>query len=366
LNGLIQFTTLTSFLLVGGVTSPREEAVRLKYGADLIVATPGRLVDHLKNAQTFSLQSVDVLVLDEADRLLDEGFSLQLEAIVGGLPATRQVLLVTATMTTSVTHLADLALRSPVRISLDGIYQVSGSLRQEFSRIQNDERGPVLVAVCSRLCQRRTLVFFGLKKRCHRMYIIFNALNMRAVELHGDMTQMQRYEALAKFANGDVEFLLASDVAARGIDVAGIENVVNYTMPRDMAQYVHRVGRTARIGRDGLAVSLIGEHDREMMREVIKQSKNPVSKRTVPDAAIDAARQMMEGIAEVVRQRLNREKEEKAISVADKAINRARQVADGEITREKRFYIPKSRPGRKDVKRIAARITKSRTVKSKK
>jgi ATP-dependent RNA helicase DDX27 len=359
LNSLIQFTTLTSFLLVGGVTSPKDEAARLQSGADLIVATPGRLVDHLKNAKAFSLQSVDVLVLDE-------GFSLQLEAIVGGLPDTRQVLLVTATMTTSVAHLADLALRNPVRIELDGLYQVSGSLRQEFIPVQGDARGPVLVAVCSRLCRRRTLVFSGLKKRCHRMCVMFNALNMRAVELHGDMPQTQRYEALAKFANGDADFLLASDVAARGIDVAGIENVINYNMPREMTQYVHRVGRTARIGRDGLAVSLIGEGDRELMRNVIRQSRNPVGKRTVPEAAIEAARQMMEGAAEVVRQRLSQEREEVAIRIADREIDRARQLADTEIQMEKRLYIPKIKPGRTDVTRVAARITKSRTVKAKK
>jgi ATP-dependent RNA helicase DDX27 len=193
------------------------------------------------------------------------------------------------------------------------------------------------------------------------MCLVFNALGMRAAELHGDMTQAMRYEALASFTNGDVQFLMASDVAALGLDITGVEDVVNYNMPGEMNQYVHRVGRTARKGRAGRAVSLIGEANRELMKEVIKQSQKPVQKRTIPEAAIETAESMIDSVAAKVAEQMQTERETYPIEKTDQAIAGAREVATAPIQpREQRLYTSKVKPIRRDVTRVAARISKLR------
>jgi ATP-dependent RNA helicase DDX27 len=367
LNQLIQHTSLTGLLLTGGVSTPKDEEHKILSGPDFIIATPGRLVDHLKNLKYFSLQSLEVFVLDEADRLLDEGFMPQIEEVVSHLPESRQALLVTATLTSSVSRLSELALRNPVRIELDALFSVSRSLIQEFVKITPETRNASLVAICMRLCTTKTVIFFKLKKTCHRLFLAFRELNLPAVELHGDMPQTTRFEALAAFSHGDVNYLLASDVAARGLDITGVENVINYNMPQQMSHYVHRVGRTARIGHSGRAVSLIGEEDRELMREVISHSSDPVHKRTIPIDVIETTQSMFDSICEKVTQRLFEEKENKAIVMTDLAIERAKAIAASPVpfVKVKRNYISKEKKPRHDVSKVAARIAKSKQKKKK-
>ena len=359
LNQLTQYTNLTALLLIGGIITPRDEEAKLLTFPDIIVATPGRFVDHIKNFKKLKLNTIEILILDEADRLLDSGFMPQVEEIVKSIPERRQALLVTATMTSSVSKLVDLALQNPVRIALDELYTVSDSLSQEFVRIKNDTRDASLIAICSRLCTNKTVIFFQTKASCHRMYAIFKVLGMPAVELHGDMSQMKRYEALAAFSNGSVEFLLASDIAARGLDISGVENVINYNMPKRMSFYIHRVGRTARIGNAGRAVSLIGEEDREMMKDVIRNSHNPVHKRTIPEEVIKASQEKIKGVAKEVREFLNMEKQEKALEQLDMAIQSTKEIArrpESVQEREKRVYISKEKRQAKDVANIAKKV----------
>lgn len=358
LQQLTQFTSLTALLMVGGVVSPKDEEERLLKCPDIIVATPGRLVDHLKNCKKFTLEHVEVFILDEADRLLDEGFMPQIEAVCERLPEERQALLVTATMTSSVSKLSELALRNPVRIALDEMFSVSENLKQEFVRVEKGNRMASLLAVCSRLCTKKTVIFFFLKKTCHRVFATFQALGMPAVELHGDMSQARRYESLAAFSSGDVEFLLASDIAARGLDISGVENVINYNMPRLMSHYIHRVGRTARIGHEGRAVSLIGEEERELMREIIQKSQNPVHKRTIPDDVLDACQEKLDSVTEKVNEILLCEREAAAISNADREINRAREIASNPaaLPQKKRIYIDKEKKPHMHITKVASRI----------
>ncbi|KAH0794874.1 DEAD-domain-containing protein [Histomonas meleagridis] len=369
LSQLTQYTNLTALLLIGGILTPRDEEIKLLTFPDIIVATPGRFVDHIKNFKKFKLNTIEILILDEADRLLDSGFIPQVEEIVKSIPERRQALLVTATMTSSVAKLVDLALQTPVRIALDELYSVSDSLSQEFVRIKPETRDASLLAICSRLCTKKTVIFFRTKKACHRMYAIFKILGMPSVELHGDMSQMRRYESLAAFANGAVEFLLASDIAARGLDINGVENVINYNMPKRMSFYIHRVGRTARIGNNGRAVSLIGEEDREMMKDVIRNSHNPVHKRTIPDEVIQASQDKLKEIMNDVKEFLIKEKEEKALEQLENAVESTKEIAfKPQSIREKenRVYISKEKRKAKDVANVAKKIKRMKFMQEKK
>ena len=363
LKQLLHFTNLTALLLTGGVIPPKEEESKLLTFPDFIVATPGRLVDHIKNFKKLNLQTLEILVIDEADRLLDSGFELQIEEIVKNLPEERQALLVTATMTSSVSRLAELALKSPIRIEMDQLFSVSESLQQEFVRVTKENKNASLIAICSRLCTKRTVVFFQTKKCCHRLAATFKALDMPIVELHGDMSQTRRNNALASFTSGKSEFLFASDVAARGLDIKGVENVINYNMPRDMSSYVHRVGRTARIGNTGRAVSLIGENDREAMKEVIRTSKNPVHKRTIPESVLESSQKALDNVAEKVELILEQEREEKEMENLDKAIARTKEIAKNPYLAEpieKRAYISKFKGSGRNVQTVIQKVKRMR------
>jgi len=365
LNQLIQFTSLTGLLITGGASNVKEEEIRLLSRPDFLVATPGRLVDHLQNCEDFSLENVMIFVLDEADRLLIEGFQPQIEEIHKKIPSERQSILVTATFTSPVSRLAEMALKNPVRIALDALYGVSDQLAQEFVRVEHSNREASLIAICSRLCTKRTVIFCSQKKTAHRVYALFKSLGMPVAELHGDMSQIRRYDALASFSSGTNEFLVASDVAARGLDIPGIENVINYNMPKKMTHYVHRVGRTARIGNTGRAISFIGEEDKELMKEVIKNSHNPVHKRTIPADIIESSQKKVEEVKEKLNELLMEERELTQLEIAERAIVRAREIAENPssaLPQPKRSFISKDKRDPKDASKIASsiRIKKSK------
>ena len=359
LQQLVQFTSLTALLMVGGVTSPKDEEEKLLKRPDFIIATPGRLVDHLKNCKKFTLDGVEVFVLDEVDRLLDEGFKPQIEAVIEKLPKERQSMMVTATMDSAVDNLAKLGLRDPV-VQEKNDNLGSEMLTQEFVRVDKSTRMPSLIALCSKLCTKKTVIFFDQKKTCERVFTTFEALGMPAVELHGNMSQTRRYESLAAFSSGDVEFLLASDVAARGLHISGVENVINYDMPQTVNQYIHRVGRTARLGLHGRAVSLVGERERELMREVIKKncSDNPITKRTIPDEVIEKCQKTLESIAEKVNEMQLAKRQLVAMSNADREAKRAREIATNPdaLPTKKRIFIDKDKKTHMHITKVASRV----------
>ena len=222
---LCEFTDLTSCLIIGGLSNSQQENM-LRKQPDIVVATPGRLIDHLRNAKSVDLDDLEILVLDEADRLLEMGFSQEVEEILRFLPQGRQSLLFSATMTEDVDRLVKLSLKNPVRVSTDPVYNVSSTLKQEFIVIRPaDEatREAQLLALCSRSIHSKALLFFQEKSTVHRMKIIFGMSGLNATELHGNLTQLQRLEALEKFREGKVNFLLTTDLAARGLDIEGTE-----------------------------------------------------------------------------------------------------------------------------------------------
>ncbi|VDM32126.1 unnamed protein product [Hydatigera taeniaeformis] len=310
-------------LAAGGLDLSSQEA-NLRKNPDIVVATPGRLIDHLSNAPSFTLSGVEYLVLDEADKLLDEYFTEQIKEIVQHCGSHRQTLLFSATMTETVRELATVSLKNPVRIFLSQATTVADRLAQEFVRIRSHREGDrdaILAALLVRSFPYRTIVFLPTKKDCHRIHILLGLMGVKCAELHGDMNQAQRLEALRRFTDAEVlkseaiekagmepsgvqgcsvpppaDVLLASDLAARGLDIPSVQTVINYKLPKTIKSYVHRVGRTARASKSGRAVSLAGESDRKLLKAIVRNAPCPVKVRVVPQVARDVKRKQMDAI----------------------------------------------------------------------
>merc|ERR1719167_900887 len=280
---LAQFTSIEIALSVGGLDLKTQESL-LRKNPDIVIATPGRLIDHVKNTPSFGLESIEVLILDEADRMLEECFLEQMKEIVKNCSRTRQTLLFSATMTDQVEQLATVSLNKPVKVFVDSNKVVAWNLRQEFVRVRRgreEDREALLAALVCRTFRDHTMIFIQTKAQCHRLHIMLGLLGVRVGELHGNMSQPQRMETLQRFKEEQLDVLLATDVAARGLDIRGVKTVINFTMPTTLEHYIHRVGRTARAGRAGRSVSLAGEGERKMVRDIVKRARDPVKSRTV-------------------------------------------------------------------------------------
>ncbi|KAL3822814.1 hypothetical protein ACHAXA_005979 [Cyclostephanos tholiformis] len=283
MTAMAKFTDLRAALIVGGAKNVMSQAAELRTRPDVVVATPGRLLDHIANSQGVDMDDVEFLVLDEADRLLDLGFQDEVHEIVKSCPAERQTMLFSATMSTKVDELIRLSLKRPVRISAtdkertgrpagSGV-EVAPRLEQEFVRVRAGNEGVnregMLLALLTRTFKDRVIVFFDTKSAAHRLMIVCGLCGIKCAELHGNLTQVQRLEALEAFREGSVDVLLCTDLAARGLDISGVEAVINFEMPSQVETYVHRIGRTARAGRGGKSCTLIGEGRRHLMKEVM-------------------------------------------------------------------------------------------------
>ncbi|OWZ71881.1 ATP-dependent RNA helicase DRS1 [Cryptococcus neoformans] len=335
-------------LLVGGL-SLNAQAHTLRTLPDILIATPGRLIDHLTNTPSFTLSALDVLVIDEADRMLEAGFTDELEEIIKACPRSRQTMLFSATMTDSVDELVKLSLDKPIRVFVDPKRNTAKGLTQEFVRIRSDDsRSPSLLALCKRTIREKCIIFFRSKALAHQMRIVFGLFGLKAAELHGNLTQeqgslpskyrigvmltsSQRLQALNDFKAGTVDYLLATDLASRGLDIKGVETVINYDMPGQLAQYTHRVGRTARAGRKGRSISLVGEADRKMLKAAIKQAEaDQVRHRIIPSEAVTAVKEKIEGFKDDIQEILKEEKEEKLLRQADMEIKKGQNMVEHE------------------------------------
>ena len=239
----------------GGVAiSPQIKAVK---SADIIVATPGRLID-LLDRRAVRLDSIEALVLDEADRMLDMGFKPAVDRIVKETPSARQTLLFSATLEGEVDRIAKAYTRDAVRHEHAPTIESKGKIEHRFLQLSNDARSEALVGLLDDADRGRTLVFVRTKRGADRLAKRLAKRSVAAVAMHGDKSQGQRQRALASFESGKIPTLIATDVAARGIDVAGITHVINYDMPAAAEDYVHRVGRTARAGNTGVGITFVG------------------------------------------------------------------------------------------------------------
>lgn len=242
-------------VLFGGV-SVNPQMMGLRGGADVVVATPGRLLDLLER-NALRLDAVQALVLDEADRLFDLGFAAEREQVLATLPAARQNLLFSATFAAQVEALAADLLRDPVRIEADAEATEQPAILQRVIRVDAPRRTELLRHLLKQEGWSRVLVFVATRRAAEQVAVKLYDRGIFASPLHGDMSQGLRTETLQKFRDGRWDVLVTTDLAARGIDVAGLEVVVNFDLPRSPDDYVHRIGRTGRAGAAGLAVSFV-------------------------------------------------------------------------------------------------------------
>ncbi|MDG2305004.1 MAG: DEAD/DEAH box helicase [Candidatus Binatia bacterium] len=262
------YVGLSAVAVVGGVDMrPQERA--LKAGSDMIVATPGRLLDHMRFGSV-DLSGIEVLVLDEADRMLDMGFLPDIKRILEQLPKTRQNLLFSATMSPTIRKLADEILTDPVTVTVDRQRLASGIEQKVFS-VGQDDKAALLTRLLRRESITSALVFVKRKADADRLARQVNRAGREATSIHANRTQAQRMEALEDFRRGDCSVLVATDVAARGLDVDGISHVVNFDVPHSPEDYIHRAGRTARAGAAGEVFTFVSAPERDKLAEIEKE-----------------------------------------------------------------------------------------------
>ncbi|KAK9946918.1 hypothetical protein M0R45_012357 [Rubus argutus] len=341
---LAQFTDIRCCLVVGGLSLKVQEAA-LRSMPDIVVATPGRIIDHLRNSMSVDLDDLAVLILDEADRLLEVGFSAEISELIRICPKRRQTMLFSATMTEEVDELVQLSLTKPLRLSADPSAKRPVTLIEEVVRIRrmrelNQEA--VLLALCTKTFRERVIIFSGTKQAAHRLKILFGLAGLKAAELHGNLTQVQRLDALELFKREKVDFLIATDVAARGLDIIGVETVINYACPRDLTSYVHRVGRTARAGKEGCAVTFVTDTDRSLLKAIAKRAGSKLRSRIVAELSITKWSQTIEQMEDQVATILQEESEETALRRAEMEATKAENMIaykDEIYSRPKRTWI---------------------------
>ena len=239
--------------LSGGVPL-RGQTTSLERGAHVVVGTPGRVIDHLERGN-LQLEALKTLVFDEADRMLDMGFVEDMTKVARQCPAERQTLLFSATYPEGIAKLASQFLRNPVTVKVEAQHD-SNQIEQRWYEVREDQRLPMVARLLEHFRPASTLAFCNTKARCRSLAELLQAQGYSALALHGDLEQRDRDQTLVRFANGSCSVLVATDVAARGLDVAGLEAVINVDISPDPQSHVHRIGRTGRAGQTGLALSL--------------------------------------------------------------------------------------------------------------
>ena len=252
----------------GGVPINRQKRI-LERGVDVLVATPGRLLD-LVDQRCLNLSKVEILVLDEADQMLDLGFIVPLKKIVPMLPKQRQSLFFSATMPKTISELADRFLTNPVQVSVAPQSTTAERVDQQVTYINQDDKQRLLKDFINRENPEHMLVFTQTKHNADKVVKNLMAVGIHSAAIHGNKSQPQRERALGDFRKGKINILVATDIAARGIDVDGVSHVINFDMPNVAEQYVHRIGRTARAGASGISYSLVAPDERQFLRDVVK------------------------------------------------------------------------------------------------
>ncbi|MBI5141371.1 MAG: DEAD/DEAH box helicase [Nitrospirae bacterium] len=256
----------------------------LSRGADIVVGTPGRVIDHITR-KSLSLAEIRHVVLDEADEMLNMGFVDDIKTILDGVPAERQMMLFSATMPREIMRISENYMRDPMKIRVAAQNTVVDAIKQVFHEVREDDKISVLSRIIDTELPSLMLVFCHTKRETDEVAESLGRLGYKAGAIHGDFTQAARDEAMGKFRKGQIDILVATDVAARGIDVSDVSHVVNYSLPQNPEAYVHRIGRTGRAGKSGIAISLVSSRQFGRLRMIERTAKTVISRAMSPSWA---------------------------------------------------------------------------------
>lgn len=262
------YTGLKSFAVYGGV-SQYHQVKKLRQGVDILIATPGRLLD-LATQRLIALQHIKTLVLDEADRMLDMGFINDVRKILARLPQQKQTLFFSATMPPDIIHLSQSILNNPVSINITPASTTAETVEQAVYFVEKSDKRSLLIHLLKNDSIDTALVFTETKFGADKLCAALRRENIRVQAIHGDKTQAERQKALNNFKNKHISVLIATDIAARGIDIESLPYVINYELPNIPETYVHRIGRTGRAGINGKAISFCGMEEKMLLRDIHK------------------------------------------------------------------------------------------------
>jgi len=276
ISKFVRYTGLRSVSIYGGQSIGLQHDL-LRRGVQIVVATPGRLIDHLKRG-SIQLDDVKFVVLDEADRMLDMGFVEDIKFILFYVTEDRQTCLFSATMPQEILRLAQDYMKEPKEIRLNEEELSLDTIDQSYLIVHEREKFKHLCNFIKNRDKKQTIVFASTKQRTHRLANELKQEGFRAITIHGDLSQKQRDIAMYRFKNGKEDILVATDIAARGIDVPAVGHVINYDIPEDPLIYFHRIGRTARAGATGKAISLVSQDRIDNFGRILRQTEQPVHK----------------------------------------------------------------------------------------
>ncbi|SCM25817.1 DEAD/DEAH box ATP-dependent RNA helicase, putative [Plasmodium chabaudi adami] len=345
INSLIKYSPITCSLFCGGI-DPKEQENEYKKKKDIFVCTPGRILDLLLNSSNDFIDYLEIVIFDEADKLLELGFKEECLKILDVCKFKKQILFFSATLTKDIKELANFSLRNPIFIQSENknkddknkqtnknlkSFKISENLHQEFLNIINEKyRKATLLHLCNEVYKNHCIIFFKTRKETHLMYILLKLLDFKCEELHGLMSQKKRIESILKFKNQEVDFLLCTELASRGIDIDHVKYVVNYSLPANVVKYVHRIGRTARIGKKGTACTFFLPKEKENVKKIIKGVKknnnSKIYKRVISEEKILHWDSIIKKNKNKIKEILENENVEKEIEKSNISINKIKNL----------------------------------------
>lgn len=283
LEGFSYYMPVSGMAIYGGTDGNTYDQQRkgLKSGADIVIATPGRLLSHLSMGYV-DLSNVSFFILDEADRMLDMGFYDDIMQIVNRLPKERQTLLFSATMPQKIREMASQIMNNPAEVKI-AVSKPAEKIRQEAYVCYESQKLPLLQELFKTTKPNKVIIFASSKIKVKELFRSLKKMNLNAAEMHSDLEQNQREDVMLGFKSGRINVVVATDIISRGIDIDNIETVINYDVPREPEDYVHRIGRTARADKDGAAITFISEKERGIFRKIEKLLGKEVEKGKVPE-----------------------------------------------------------------------------------
>ncbi|CRG97144.1 DEAD/DEAH box ATP-dependent RNA helicase, putative [Plasmodium gallinaceum] len=346
IRSLTKYVLITYSLFCGGIDIKQQE-YEYKKKKDIFICTPGRILDLLLNSSSDFINFLEIVVFDEADKLLELGFKEECLKILDVCKYKKQILFFSATLTNDIKELVNFSLKNPIFIQSgenceidkkftkgDKIlktFKISENLNQEFVNIvQEKYRKAALLYLCSNIYKNHAIIFFKTKRETHLMHTIFKLLNFKCAELHGSLTQKKRIESILMFKKKEVNFLLTTELASRGLDIDHVLYVINYNIPSNVVKYVHRIGRTARIGKKGTASTLYLLKEKIHVKKIIKglkKNKNlKIFKRNIAKDNILHWYNILKKNKEKIKEIIEQEKTEKEIEKSKKSIEKIKNL----------------------------------------